>query len=287
MPENGGKTAFVFAGGGSLGAVQVGMLRALVEHGLIPDLVVGASVGAINGAFFAARPNANGVEALATIWLGLQREDVFPFNLWQSLYGLLTRRNHLLAPRALRQLIKDTLPFDRLEQAALPLHIVTTDLLDGEEVLLSSGDAQRILLASAAIPVIFPPVCHGVQWLVDGGVASNTPIAAACKLGATRVIVLPTGISCALAHPPDSMLAMAFHAINLMTMRQMIHDLQQFAARAQIITVPPLCPLQVLALDFSQTAALLQRAYQGTRQWLQSGGLDSTDIPAALTPHHH
>ncbi|MEL0028429.1 MAG: patatin-like phospholipase family protein, partial [Perlucidibaca sp.] len=199
------RTAWVLAGGGSLGAVQVGMMRALVAAGEHPDLLVGASVGAINSAYFAAFPDADGVERLADIWLSLRQQDVFPLSLLGSLHALLTGRSHLLPDTALRALIRRALPFSQLEQARVPLHVMTTDLLSGAEVLLSTGPAEPALLASAAIPAVFPAVQHQSHCLVDGGVASNAPVASAVRLGAQKVVVLPTGFGCACPSAPTGL----------------------------------------------------------------------------------
>src|SRR5262245_54014077 len=105
MPEDGKKTAFVLAGGGSLGAVQVGMLKALVRHHVVPDLVVGASVGAINSAYFAAAPDVDGIAHLERIWLRLRRADVFPFSPVNGALSLIGRRDYLVTPAPLQTLI--------------------------------------------------------------------------------------------------------------------------------------------------------------------------------------
>lgn len=280
-------TALVLAGGGSYGAVQVGMLEALVDAGVSFDLVVGASVGAINGAYFAARPSAEGVAELAQIWLGLRQADVFPFSLGGALGNLLYRRTHMLQPVALKRLIRRALPIRRIEEAALPLHIVATDLLSGAEVVLSHGEVEPALLASAAIPLVFPAVPIGGRLLVDGGVACNTPIASAVALGATRILVLPTGFGCACTEPPHGLAALALHTLNLISMGQLVRDIELHAAQASIHVVAPLCPLGVSVFDFSHTAQLLHRAHQQTRAWLAAGGLERSDIPGSLVAHHH
>ncbi|EJM20957.1 putative esterase of the alpha-beta hydrolase superfamily [Pseudomonas sp. GM21] len=201
------KTAIVFAGGGSLGAVQVGMLRALVEANVRFDVVVGASVGAINGAYFAARPDLEGVEALASFWCGLRKTDIFPLSWLDTCRGLIKGRGFLLQPAALNRLLGQALPIHRIEDATLPLHIVTTDLLSGAKTVPSSGELRQALLASAAIPLVFPCVKIADQFLIDGSVASNTPISTAVALGATNVVVVPTGVSCALPQPPRGLIA--------------------------------------------------------------------------------
>ena len=282
-----GQTAFVLAGGGSLGSVQVGMLRALVLQGLSPDLVVGASVGAINGAFFAGRPDAVGVQQLEEIWQGIRRRDVFPLAPLANLRGFFSRPDHLVSPRALRRLIERNFPYDRLESTPLPAHVIATDLLTGAEVRLSSGSAVEALLASAAIPAIFPPVRIGKLHLIDGGVANNTPISVAVELGAERIVVLPTGHPCSIDEPPSGILAMALHALNLLIARQLLVDLERFAGRAKLLVVPPLCPLAVGAHDFSHNRELIERAAESTRLWIEGGGLERPTDAGPLEPHSH
>ncbi|MFC7300297.1 patatin-like phospholipase family protein [Cognatiluteimonas weifangensis] len=280
------KTAFVLAGGGSLGAVQVGMLQALDRAGLRPDFVVGASVGAINAAYYAAAPDAAGIARLQRIWLGLRSADVFPFSLLGTALCLAGRRDHLAFPHRLRTLIDAQLPYRRLQDAPLPCHVIATDALDGTEVVLSAGDAAQALLASAAIPAVFPAVTVDGRALIDGGIASNTPIAAAYALGASRVIVLPTGLPCALRAPPRGAVAIALHALNLLAMRQLLADVDRFADRCELVVVPPLCPLATNTYDFSKTAELIQRAETDTQRWLQ-GDWQTRDPRWALLPHRH
>lgn len=280
-------TAFVFAGGGSLGAVQVGMLKALIRGGVIPDLIVGASVGALNGAYFAAQPNQAGIERLERIWNRLQRADVFPLSALNSLLAILGRRDHLVTPAYLRQLVESELPCENLEDAKIPCHVVATDVLNGTEVSIASGPLTSVLLASAAIPAVFPPVAHAGRRLMDGAVANNTPISTALRLGATRVIVLPTGLSCALAEPPRGVVAFALHALNLLVMRQLVNDIEHYSSRVELIVVPPLCPVMTNAYDFSQAASLIHRAEATTRLWLQKNGLQPAGAPPQLLPHQH
>ena len=281
------KTAIVFAGGGSLGAVQVGMLRALVEANVRFDMVIGASVGAINGAYFAARPDSDGVQALAGFWRGLSKTDIFPLSWFDTCRGLIKRRGYLLQPSALNRLLGQALPIHRIEDAVLPLYIVTTNLLSGAETVLSSGELEQALLASAAIPLVFPCVQIADQFLVDGGVASNTPISTAVALGATNVVVIPTGVSCDLTQPPRGLVALALHTVNLMSMRQLVSDIEHFRTVTSLHIVPPLCPVDVSVFNFDQTESLLQRAYEQTLRWLERGGLERTKVPGALSIHSH
>lgn len=279
------RTAFVFAGGGSLGAVQVGMLRELMRYGLDADFVVGSSVGALNAAYFAAAPNAAGVEKLACVWCSLRRHDVFPVTL-RSLLRFVGGQDHLIDPSNLRLLIKRHVPFLNLEDASIPVHVIATNL-GGAAVCLSSGPAIERILASAAIPAAFPPVRIDNQYLFDGAIGSNTAILTAAKLGATRIIVLPTGFSCDLHEPPKGAIARVLHAITLLIANQIVRDLKELAGKVDISIVPSLCPLDVSPYDFSSAAQLIERAADNTRKWIGGGGLSRPDIPDSLLPHSH
>jgi NTE family protein len=263
------------------------MLEALVEAGVRADLVVGASAGALNSAFFAGRPDMAGVRALGAIWQALRGRDVFPFSPLGSLLGVLAVRDHLVDPGPLARLLKRHLTYRVLEDARVPVHVVATDLLTGREVVLSRGPVAPAVLASAAIPGVFPPVRIGDAYLFDGGIASNTPIAAAIALGAERIIVLPTGFSCEMKRPPSSALGMALHGLNLMIAHQLVVDIERFMDRTQIRVIPPLCPLATQPFDFSDARVLIERAASTTREWLRSGGLDHSGIPHELPPHTH
>lgn len=280
-------TAFVLAGGGSLGAVEVGMLQALVEAGVTPDLVVGASVGAINGVHFAAAPNASGIAALADIWRQIGQGDIFPVSVIRSIRALLGSGTSLVSPEGLRRLLENHLPCDALENTAIPVHVVASDFISGEEVVLSRGPAVEAILASSAIPAIFPPVRHGDTYLVDGGVANNTPVTVAVRLGARRVIVLPTGFSCHGDPSTKNAIGVALHTLNLLISRQLVSDLERLQRDVELVVIPPLCPMNRPAHDFSGTEALIEFAAKSTRSWLEEGGLEDDGIPGALRPHAH
>jgi NTE family protein len=274
----------VLAGGGSLGAVQAGMLRELLAHGVAPDLVVGSSVGAINGAYLAGSPTLQGVARLEAIWRGLRRQEVFPVT-WRSVVGLIGRRNYMVDPRGLRRLLEQNLPYQELERASVPLHVVATDALGGAAVRLSAGPVVEAVLASCAIPAAFPLVRIGERYLMDGAVASNTPIRAAIELGASRLVVLPSGYACALESPPRGAIATMLHAITLLTAHQLVAELERYNGQVEIVTVPPLCPLAVSPYDFSHGGELIERAAAQTRRWLEQGGMEKHRIPGALRSH--
>jgi len=280
------KTAFVFAGGGSFGAVQVGMMHALASHGVSADMVVGSSVGALNGAFYAGDPTPAGVEHLAEIRRGLQRNDVFPLTL-RALLSFLWRRDFLIPHDGIRKLVDDHIPYRSLEDAKLPLHIVTTDIITGDSVVFSKGPAAEAIVASTAIPGAFAPVHYGDYYLADGALSSNTPVRIAVKQGARRLIILPTGHACANDAPPVGAVANALHALTLLIARQLVNELEELGPEIAYFVVPPLCPLAGSPYDFSRTAEHIERARRSTDDWIATGGLTQREIPDELRPHDH
>jgi NTE family protein len=280
------KTAFVLAGGGSFGAIQVGMMHSLAAHGISADMVVGSSVGALNGAYYAGDPTLKGVLQLETIWRGLQRHDVFPVT-WRTLLGFLWRRDFLISQDGIRKLIDDHLPYRDLQDAMLPVHIVTTDIVSGDSVVLSEGPAAEAIVASTAIPGAFSPIRYKDFYLADGAISSNTPIKVAVAKGARRLIVLPTGYACATQTPPVGAVANALHALTLLIARQLVSELEGLAADVEYVVVPPLCPLVGSPYDFSRTSDHIERSIQSTDAWLAQNGIEQSGIPDEMRPHSH
>jgi len=287
LASDSARTAFVFAGGGSLGAVEVGMLHALVERGVRPDFAVGASAGAINAAYYAGDPSADGVTRLDRLWRGLTRAQVMPMRM-RDLWRIALRRDFVVDPAGLRALLQQHLSYRMIEQAALPVHVVATDMVHGSEVLLSAGPVVDAVLASTAIPGVFPPVRIDGRELIDGGIANNTPISTAMKLGATRVIVLPTGFACALKRVPGGAVGRAMHALSMLVTRQLVTDIERFSGLVRLHVVPPLCPVDSSPYDYSACGALIDRAAGATREWLRRGGLEAEGgVPHEMVEHRH
>jgi NTE family protein len=267
-------------------AIQAGMLQSLAAHGIAADMVVGSSVGALNGAFYAGDPTVKGMERLAEIWRGLKRHDVFPMT-WRTLLGFLWRRDFLITHDGIRKLIDDHIPFRRLEQAPLPIHVVTTDIITGDSVVLSEGPTSDAIVASTAIPGAFSPIHYKDYYLADGAISSNTPIRVAVAMGARRLIILPTGHACANAAPPVGAVANALHALTLLIARQLVNELENLGPDIEYYVIPPLCPLVGSPYDFSRTADHIDRAIGSTDAWLEQDGLAKREIPHELRPHDH
>ncbi|MGI9603646.1 MAG: patatin-like phospholipase family protein [Acidimicrobiales bacterium] len=272
--------AFVLSGGASLGSVQVGMLRALHDHDVTPDLIVGTSVGAVNGSWLAG---GGDVEGLATVWRSLERSDLFPIRPLTGLRGFLGQTNHFVPNSGLRRLLRRHLRFERIEDSSIPFHVVAADAIAGTEVILSEGPALESVMASAALPAVFEPVSINGRPLIDGGVVNNTPITTAIELGATEVWVLSTGYSCALDAPPDSAFAMAMHAVALLVQQRLVLETSERDYPVPVHLIPPPCPITVTPIDFSQTDELIEEATAGTRQWLADGHPPATP----MVPHRH
>lgn len=162
------------------------------------------------------------------------------------------------------ELIRKHCAIDHLVAAAIPVHMVATDFLSGNAVLISSRPPSEAVRASAAIPGIFSPTLHGDRWLIDGALGAPSGVAHAAHLGATQVYVLPTGVPCALPQPPRSAVGVAVHALTLLIEQRLITEVAKPSAGAKIHLIPPLCPVSVSvsAADFSHAAHLIQRSHR-------------------------
>ena len=205
----------------------------------------------------------------------------------RTLVGFLRRRDFLVTSDGLRELIETHLSYRNLEDAKIPIHIVATDILSAETVVLSKGPACEAILASAAIPAAFAPVQMSDLFLADGAISSNTPVRVAVAQGARRLIVLPTGYACARQEPPLGAVANALHALTLLIARQLISELEHLPPEVDYYVLPPLCPLDGSPYDFSHTDELIVRAIRSTDEWIDGGGLDVSRTHAQLGLHKH
>ena len=164
------RLALVLSGGGASGIVQVPFLEELIRRGIRPDLIVGSSVGAVNGAFLAFHPQ--GIEGLAELWMALRSTRLWHRNVLRIGRNLLTRGSSLYSNRFLRDLVKQHVTIDEVAAAEIPLFIVTTSLSSGRKRIVSSGELLAAVMASIAVPGLFPPVRLGGDWCVDGGLST-------------------------------------------------------------------------------------------------------------------
>jgi NTE family protein len=264
------RTAFVLSGGASLGAAQAGMLQALYEREIVPDLLVGTSAGALNAAFVASRPQTPATaRELARIWRGIQREDIFPLRMSALVSGACGRRDHTVSNCLLRQLVSQHIEFEDLADAAIPVYLVAFDLTEGRELLLGDGPATDAVVASASIPGIFPAVRMAERRLIDGGVVNNTPISHAVELGAERVYVLPTqDVRRQGGHVPTSAVDAATYGLGLLMESRLRIDIERYSREVELIVLPPPSVTGTQPTSFEHSARLISEARAGARAML-------------------
>jgi NTE family protein len=278
--------AFVFSGGASLGSLQVGMLQALATTGLRPDLVVGTSVGALNGAVLAEQGDvAAAADLLETTWRNLQTTDVMPGRRAGQALRLL-RSGSLVSDDGLRALIETVLVARRLEDLRLPFAAVAVAVRTGHATLIREGDLVSALLSSGALPGAWPPVTHEGEVLVDGGLVANVPMVQAVSLGAGSLVVLDAGDICHLDVAPRPFPEGLFLAMNIATRQRALLEAPLIARTLPVVYLPRPCVRNRSPFDLSTSGELIDPA-----RILASRFLDSVappDGPGMVGgPHQH
>jgi NTE family protein len=268
LPARGGAVAFVFQGGGSLSAPQVGMLRALAEAGITPDFVIGTSAGALNAVAYASEPTAAGLRRLEELWLTLRRRHVAGVSARNLVRAIAGRGDGLFDAAPLGQLLRTDLVAPELDRTSIPSHVVATELLTGEPVVMSEGDTASALLASSAFPGIYAPVSRGGLRLIDGGVSADIPVLQAEALGATVSFVLPAAGPGDRDAPLRGPLAIAYHALGQILESAARRD--SLAARGEVHLLPPAVSAATNPLDFRETRRLIRDGYELASRWLSS-----------------
>lgn len=287
--------AYVLGGGGSRGAVQLGMLQALAETDLRPDLVVGTSVGSLNGAVLASDPDGAPAK-LAEIWPRIDRQQVFPGGFFfKTIAATTAGRPYVFDPMPLSNLLAEYLPVSRIEDLALPFTAIATDLDTGVRVEMDSGDLRSALLASSAVPVAFPWVERGGRRLVDGGLVANVPIRQAVARGAKSVLVLDCGIFGAQGRWSEGIVGVVVQSLAIAGRQQVTVDLE-VATDIPVLYFPVPASIPTTIFDFESTAALAAESFaqgrialralaeRGPRDGLLEPGLYGQPPLAVLNP---
>ena len=273
LPE-GPRTAFVLSGGGNQGVSQVGMLRALLERDIVPDVVIGTSAGALNGAAICYAPNLTGVAQLAAAWEQLRSDHVFPGGKIHRAWNVVRRGTHLFGSEGLESAIHHSTPARSFADLEIPLRVIATDLDTGEEVVLVRGPLKPALLASTALPGVFPIVHHDGRRLVDGGVVDNVPLSHALAGPVDRVFVLnvSSGPADRLERSPLDVVMTSFgHARS----QRFELELRFVPPEIEVIVLPrPPDPRDLF--DFSGSRELIDSAYE-----LANEALDHAEVPPA------
>lgn len=255
--------AFVLSGGGAFGSVHVGMIEALTEHGVRPDMVVGSSVGSLNGALLAHDPGI-AVERLSEIWATMSRATVFGHGWLGAVRNFAVGRTLSRFDR-LETLIDAMLPITRFEELSVPFAAVATDAVSGEPELLQDGLIKPALLASSAIPRVFPPVTVGDRQYIDGGISANLPIRQAIAFGARSVVALDAAPQTPPT-PPRGLADSAFHLATLMVRNQRAHAIDDLASRYPILILPSVTPHDIGSFNFDRTAELVAMSRRATAE---------------------
>jgi NTE family protein len=281
-PDTGGRPrdAVVLSGGGSLGAVQIGALRALFEAGITPDLFVGCSVGALNAAAIAVNPTIARLNEVERIWRSLDRKDVFGGNRRMLATHLFRGDDHLYEPDALRALVRRAVPIADLADTAVACHVVTTDLETGAPCWWTTGDPVAVLTASACLPAVFPPVPLGGSLHVDGGVTCPVPTDRALDLGAVRTWVIDVSGG-TLGRRDERMTALDVLLLSFAITRSQL-DAQSGSRPGQRVARLRLDLDRHELRDFSQTPKLLDHGYTAMSD-LVASELAAVPLPRLAT----
>jgi NTE family protein len=273
--------AFVLGGGGQLGAGEVGMLGALLERGFAPDLVVGTSVGAINGAAVASEPTTEMVARLRGAWSDIERSDVFAGSLLNRLATLARTGTHLHGNDALRATLTEALPIALIEDLPVQFECVAASIERAAEHWFTEGPLVDAVLASAAVPGILPPVELGGEHYIDGGIVNSIPVDRAVALGATRIFVMHVGRLDRPLQPPRWPWEVALVAFEIARRHRFLGDLASLPEHVEIHVLPTGQPEppkynDLSALRYRVQAGVgesIDRAHEASLAYLTERGL--------------
>ncbi|MEM8859275.1 MAG: patatin-like phospholipase family protein [Chloroflexota bacterium] len=278
--------AFVLSGGGSLGAIQVGMLKALASLQVEPDLIVGTSVGALNGAAIASYGMFEGVQKLEALWQALTKQDIFPGGRLSKLRQIWTTQSSIYPNNGLAKVICSMLPVETFEELSIPFAALATDIMTLHGALFNKGNVHKALLASTAIPAFFPPVEVNGRLYADGGITANVPLKSAMLLGAKSIVVLDAGEMCHRTHAPENWLG--YFELGLQgVMRQRVRiEAPAVAEKVPLVYLPTPCPLVSDFFDFSYSQSLIEESCYLTEQFLKNEKLPHIGQMSGA-PHYH
>jgi NTE family protein len=270
-------TAFVLGGGGLLGANEVGMLRALLEAGVTPDLVVGTSVGAINGAAVAALPTQDAVDRLSAMWQGLADSDIYSGSALRRVRHLARSRTAVHPNDPLRGMLQAEFGDTRLEDLPVPFQCVAASIERAAEHWFETGPLVDAVLASAAVPGILPPVAIGDEHFLDGGLVNSIPVGRAVALGARTIYVLQVGRIERPLSAPTRPWEVAMVAFEIARRHRFAGDMADLPESVTVHVLPtgenePPRYADLSALryrDFSRVQVRIEKAYEATTAYLR------------------
>ena len=277
--------AFVLSGGGNRGPLEVGALQVLLEHGIVPDMLVGSSAGAVNAAFLAFDPTPETALELETLWIAAREERVFQHNRLTMVWRFLAGRDSLYRNQNLRRLVEERLPdgFKRFSDVRdVRLYIVATKLESGELRVFGDDPEERLLdaiMSSTALPPFFPPWRCGDELLVDGGMAADLPVKVAVNRGAKEIYALHLVDAQRKGTQLRGVVDIAEQTINAVLARQQHLDLEESEALRDVtMHYVPLTGFYGIPLwDLSQTEAMVESGRRQMEEYLQASSRVSED----------
>lgn len=254
--------AFVLGGGGSRGALQVGALKVLVESGIVPDMVIGTSVGSVNGVVFASNPTITGLEKLEKLWLQMDDAIIYPGNTGLALLRFIRGQTYLYSNEALHNLLLEHLPCEHFNELALPCYAVAVDLDNGEIVAFGDDGSARLedgLMSSMALVPAHPPWTVGKRRFIDGGYGAVVPVRQAIERGATRIIAFDLSTPSPAREEVQSAFSIMQQASDLLARQQKAADLAYAAQQVEFIKLDLFSDANIPLDDFSFTAERIEK----------------------------
>jgi NTE family protein len=272
------KVAFVLGGGGLRGAAEVGMIKALAATNVTPDIVVGTSIGSINGVIAASGPLDQMANQLEGMWSHLESSGVLSDGLMTRMANLVRHRTHMHSNTAMRELLLEWLPYHDFEQLPTSFQCSAACIETSAERWFDSGTLIDAILASCAVPGLLPPVEVDGQHFIDGGVVNSIPISRALHLGATTIYVLHVGNIDTELRLPKNAWDVAFVAFEIARRHRFHHDMEHLPDDIAIHILPtgvdPDAKYNDTAkLRYNHSASIrlsIDRAYKETMQYLSS-----------------
>lgn len=286
--NNGGapkeRVAFVLSGGGNLGAVQVGMLRALLEHEIQPDLIVGCSVGALNGAALADDPTPAGIRRLEKVWRTVEGNDLMPRNLLPNAVALARKGEAIHDNDGLRNLIDQSMQARDFAELTVPFQCVATDVAGVREVWFEKGSLIDAVLASSAMPALYPSVeIDGVKYL-DGAIVNDVPLSRAVELGATTLYILQVGSFSRPRARPRRPLDVAVQAYWIARHHRYKRDVEALPETITLHVLPHGQPPLMRYNDFTRTPELITTAYEASNDYLDDRIAEAVESATGSRP---
>jgi NTE family protein len=268
-------TAFVLGGGGRWGAVEVGMIQALEEAGITPDLILGTSIGAFNGAVIADYPGAEGVERLTSFWEKVTGADLFRTGFFDRALRVATLKPSLHETDELRNLVENVIhPETQIEDLQVPFQCVAASIEAVADHWFDSGPLVDAVLASSAVPALFPPIEIGGEHFYDGGLVDSVPLGRAIRLGAEVIYVLQVGRIESPLRPPKRLYEAALISFEIARRHRFTTTMRDLPEEVEVHLLPTGSPVawdDRRQLQWKDTGGIEERmtaAYRATTDYL-------------------